>query len=179
MWKQVVDNVWVLDNSSNTFEDTVMLKTVFSLFKVLETVGRIDCNERNSLKALRNRLIPICAVFKFTTNPRWLSSIIFKGCICHGSQDWAFFWSNLSINAVQTGVENHHSISTHVGLLQCNRQDNIHTYDTMTRQVTGSVKGITLVMAAREHTGPYQSPKDTCHAVLVCSSFLGCAWASF
>lgn len=133
-WKQVVDNVWVPDSSSNTFEDTVKINITFSLFKVLETIDRTNCNKRNLLKALKNSLIPICAVFIFTTNLRWLSSISFKGCICHGSQWWAFFWDNLSINVVQTGNEKHHSISTPVGY---DREDNIHTYNMVTRQVTG------------------------------------------
>lgn len=133
MWKQVLDNIWVPKSSSNT----VTIKTVFNLFKVLETIDRIDCNERNLLKALNNRLIPICAVLKFITNLRWLSSISFKGWICHGSWGWTFFWDNLFINTVQTNDENHYAISTHVGLFQCNRQDNIHSYDTETRQGTG------------------------------------------
>lgn len=57
-------------SSSNTFEDTVTIKTAFNLFKVLETIDKIDCNKRNLLKVLNNRLIPICAVLKFITNLR-------------------------------------------------------------------------------------------------------------
>lgn len=51
------------DSSSNRFEDTVRIKTAFSLFKVLESKDRIDCNEINLLKALKNRLVPFCAAF--------------------------------------------------------------------------------------------------------------------
>lgn len=160
MWKQVVGNVWVPESSSNPFEDTVMIKTTFSLFKVQKTIKRIGCNERNSMKALKNRLIPICDVFKFTTNPRWLSSISFKGCICHGSRGWAFFWGNLPINAVQTGGENHHSISTQVGLFQRNRQDNIHTHDTVTRQVTGDLsRALHWLWRLGNAQGPPSLPK--------------------
>lgn len=132
MWKQAVDNVCVPDSSSSTFEYTATIKRAFSLFKVLATVDTFGCNEINLLKARKNTLILICA-FKFTTNLRWLSSISFKGYIRHGSWGWAFYWDNLPINVVQTHDENHHLISTQVGLFQCKRQDNIYTCDMVTR----------------------------------------------